>query len=118
MATFTKIIHRKPYPAIEPASPANSQAGKTILITGAASGIGIEIARAFIKASAIRVILVSRRLDTLTNAVADLESSKPENSSTIILSRCCNFSHDSDLQVSIIKEQKLPILDSFPSEDG
>jgi hypothetical protein len=52
MTTFTKVQYRNPYPAIDPASPVNFQAGRTITITGASSGIGFEMAYAFLTASA------------------------------------------------------------------
>jgi hypothetical protein len=38
--SFTKAIHRDPYPFIAAEKPENSAKGKIILVTGAGSGIG------------------------------------------------------------------------------
>lgn len=39
---FTKTLHRDEYDAIDPTSPALSQAGK-VIVTGASQGIGTEV---------------------------------------------------------------------------
>ncbi|KAK3681023.1 hypothetical protein B0T22DRAFT_388608 [Podospora appendiculata] len=70
IATF----HSKPYPAISPLRPELSQAGRTVLITGASSGIGFAIARGFIQASAARVIITGRNEATINEAVSNLAS--------------------------------------------
>jgi len=31
---YTKVIHRSVYPAIDPTNPANSTAGKVVVVTG------------------------------------------------------------------------------------
>lgn len=51
-----------------------SLAGETALITGGGSGLGLGIARCFVKAGA-RVILVGRREDVLATACAELGDS-------------------------------------------
>ncbi|KAK4224470.1 hypothetical protein QBC38DRAFT_458237 [Podospora fimiseda] len=69
-----KTIHRRPYPAISPLKPENSQAGRTVLITGGAGGIGFAEAKAFIQAGAAHVIVTSRREGFLKDGVARLEA--------------------------------------------
>ncbi|KAK4163992.1 hypothetical protein QBC43DRAFT_353685 [Cladorrhinum sp. PSN259] len=69
-----KTIRRGPYPAISPLKPENNQAGKTILITGGAGGIGFAHAKAFIHAGAAHVIITSRREGFLRDGVAQLEA--------------------------------------------
>ncbi|KAH8589659.1 hypothetical protein B0O99DRAFT_330660 [Bisporella sp. PMI_857] len=86
MSTF-KIFHQKSYPAIDPSSPGNSQAGKTILITGGSTGIGLAIASAFLRASAARIIITGRRANVLEAGVKELEALKTASSTTSILSR-------------------------------
>lgn len=86
MATFQKF-HQKTYSALDPTSTVNSQVGKTILITGASSGIGRATAEAFAAAGASRIIIAARRADVLAEAVVKIEASKPASSTTTILSR-------------------------------
>jgi NADP-dependent 3-hydroxy acid dehydrogenase YdfG len=87
MANVTSVFHHSPYEAISPSSPHNSQSGKTVLITGSTSGIGLATAQAFITAGAGRVIILSRQESLLTSAIQTLENSKPASSSTQILGR-------------------------------
>ena len=47
--------------------------GKVAVVTGAASGIGLGIARAFVGAG-MRVVLSDNRADALTAAVNDLKA--------------------------------------------
>ncbi len=70
--TMTKDFHRTPYPAISPTRPELSQAGKTVLITGGSEGIGYAIAKAFIQASAAKVIILGRRQTIVDQAVSSL----------------------------------------------
>lgn len=85
-------------PAIDPSAPANSQAGRTILITGGASGIGYEIAKSFLAASAAKVIITGRRVEKLEEAVASLNSSKPEKSTATVLWRQQDVSDLSNIE--------------------
>lgn len=76
--SFTKTVHRAPYPEISPSRPELSQAGKTVLITGGHTGIGYAIARAFARASAERIVIVGRRSDLVTSAASRLEAQFPK----------------------------------------
>ncbi|RDW77487.1 hypothetical protein BP6252_05540 [Coleophoma cylindrospora] len=71
---FTKTYHKTPYDAISPDLPALSCAGKTILITGAATGVGFSTATAFAHAHASHLILLGRREAKLQEAKAKLEA--------------------------------------------
>jgi NAD(P)-dependent dehydrogenase (short-subunit alcohol dehydrogenase family) len=73
MGSF-QTFRREPYPAIDPTSTANSQAGQTVVITGGCSGVGRAIARAFVAASAKTVIIAARRADQLAKSVSILEA--------------------------------------------
>lgn len=70
----TKTFHHTTYPAIDPTSPANSAAGKTVAVTGGAGGIGYAISRGFCKAGADTVILLARRQHVLSEAAAKLHA--------------------------------------------
>jgi short-subunit dehydrogenase len=98
MTTLSRVHHRKPYPAIDPSSPANTHSGRTILITGSSSGIGFEAAKAFITASASCVIILGRRSEPITAAVKELEDSIPTNSSTKILARKCDIGNGTEME--------------------
>lgn len=98
MTTLTKTHHRNPYPAIDPSTPANSQAGRTVLLTGASTGIGFEIARAFAIASAAQVIILSRSQDQLATAIEKLEAWRPNGTSTKFLSRHCDIGSGREIE--------------------
>jgi NADP-dependent 3-hydroxy acid dehydrogenase YdfG len=74
----TKSYHDGPYAAIDPTLPKLSTKGKTVVITGGGSGIGLDIARAFAKSGASRIILLGRTLKTLSGAKSKLEAQFPE----------------------------------------
>lgn len=76
--SFVTKVHHAPYAAIAPTQSSLSAAGKTILITGGATGIGNSIARNFAAAGASTIILLARRADTLTSASKELSSTYPK----------------------------------------
>jgi len=65
--------HNAPYPAISPNLPSLSAANKTIAVTGAGSGIGFNIARAFAQAGAAKLVLLGRTSSTLLSAKSSIE---------------------------------------------
>ncbi|KPM39247.1 hypothetical protein AK830_g7314 [Neonectria ditissima] len=75
--TLTEPFHRAPYAAISPLRPELSQAGKTVLVTGGNAGIGYAIAKAFLQASASKVIILGRRPGPTKDAAAQLARSYP-----------------------------------------
>ncbi|EME81854.1 uncharacterized protein MYCFIDRAFT_78719 [Pseudocercospora fijiensis CIRAD86] len=75
--SYTKTVHRSVYPAIDPAHPANSAAGKVVVITGGGSGVGKGIAQAYVRAGAKSVTILGRRENILLEAKKDLEKSSP-----------------------------------------
>lgn len=87
VTNFTKVVHRKPYPTISVSRPELSQAGKTMLVTGGATGIGFGIVQSFIKAGAEKVIIVARREDVLKAAADDLKAQFGD-ASTIVTQTC------------------------------
>ena len=88
----TKTTHKKPYPAISPQRPELSQSGRTVLITGGASGIGLAISRAFIAASASRLVIVGRRESVIDDAIAELTGEvDKQGGSTVFLGKSCDI---------------------------
>ncbi|KAK0618994.1 hypothetical protein B0T14DRAFT_584262 [Immersiella caudata] len=76
--------HQKLYPAIDPTHPELSTAGKSILITGAGSGIGAETALAFAKSGASHIGIVGRRAAALESTKSTIAASYPSVSVHVI----------------------------------
>src|SRR5687768_16774931 len=70
-------IHRESYEAISPSCPELSQAGNTVLVAGASTGVGFSIAKSFAAASADRIIITGRRQDVLDMAAAGISEKYP-----------------------------------------
>lgn len=90
---MAKAIHKSEYDAISPTRPELSQAGRTILITGGASGIGYFTAENFIRADAATIVIVGRQPEVLASARADLQK-KASNlgKDTVIVAQVCDVS--------------------------
>ncbi|KAL7954020.1 hypothetical protein V8C34DRAFT_317684 [Trichoderma compactum] len=83
-----KNIRKTAYPTIYPKQPENSQVGRTVLITGAHSGIGYAISKAFISANAKRIIIFGRRADVLESADEQLTAGAKGLGSPTIVGIC------------------------------
>lgn len=68
----TKTIRKDVYPAISPSRPELSQAGKVVLFTGGGTGLGFNVAKSVVQASADTVIIIGRRLEKLETAASTL----------------------------------------------
>ena len=73
--SFTSIQHHDTYPAIDPTRPELSAAGKVILISGGAKGIGAAITSSFARAGAKDIIITGRDRDALKACQAKVEKS-------------------------------------------
>ena len=80
MASFnyTSTQHSSAYPAIDASSPELSQAGRTVLVTGASFGLGFAAVQGFARASASRIILLGRRPDALVSACERLRAQRQD----------------------------------------
>ncbi|OAA60287.1 NAD(P)-binding domain protein [Niveomyces insectorum RCEF 264] len=88
---FTKACYHNVYPAISPVRSELSQVGQNVLITGGGTNIGKVIAKSFAIASAKTVVIVGRRINVLTSAVAELQqAAEAAGSSTQFLARSCD----------------------------
>lgn len=61
-------FHLKSYPSISSFNLYLSNSGRTILITGGATGVGFAISNSFAESDAKRVIILGRRLEKLEEA--------------------------------------------------
>lgn len=77
MSPFIPTTHRSVYPAINAGSQELSQAGRTVLITGASYGIGYAGMNAFARASAAQIILLGRQVKNLPSAIERLRAERP-----------------------------------------
>ena len=75
--SFISTLHRAPYPEIDPRKPTSSTIGRTIVITGGATGIGFATARNFAIAGASTIVLLARRDETLQKAFSELSAAFP-----------------------------------------
>ncbi|KAK3652915.1 hypothetical protein LTR56_004863 [Elasticomyces elasticus] len=75
---LTNALHHTTYSAISPADPKNSAAGKTVVISGGAGGIGYGIAQGFSAAGAANVVILARRQDALDEAAKRLTDENTE----------------------------------------
>lgn len=96
--TFTKKSHKEPYESISPLRPELSQAGKTVLITGGSDGIGLAIAKAFIQASATKVIIIGRRQERIDTALSNLSQFVTQDAKTHVSGRSCDMANPSEAQ--------------------
>ncbi|KAK3316917.1 hypothetical protein B0H66DRAFT_535152 [Apodospora peruviana] len=97
-SNFTKTSHNEPYPRIYPTRPELSQAGRTVLVTGASKGIGKAVAKNFALASAAKIIMVARGLETLEKTVAELKQVAGDaGSPTEFVSRACDIASPADV---------------------
>jgi NAD(P)-dependent dehydrogenase (short-subunit alcohol dehydrogenase family) len=95
----TNQVHQKPYDAISPARAENSQHGRTVLITGGAGKVGSSVGKAFVQASAKAVILVGRRLETLSAAAEELRTiASSAGSPTTIQVEACDLTRQEDIE--------------------
>lgn len=69
----TKTWHSTIYSSLSPLRPELSAKGKTVIITGAGSGIGAETARYFAQAGSSRIALLGRREQPLLDTKASIE---------------------------------------------
>lgn len=91
LTDVTSILRKEEYDAISPSRPELSQAGRTILITGGSDGIGLGIAKAFITASAARVIIIGRSTEKLSRARGELEQvAQSQSKDTHIIAESCD----------------------------
>ncbi|PVH86378.1 NAD(P)-binding protein [Cadophora sp. DSE1049] len=66
--SFTKTWHSSSYPAISSSRPELSLAGKSVVITGGGSGIGLAITGSVAKAGAAHIAILGRRVEVLAKA--------------------------------------------------
>ncbi|KAK3684555.1 hypothetical protein LTR37_020158 [Vermiconidia calcicola] len=74
----TKQFHGKSYPAISPSRPELSVKGQTVMITGGATGIGLQTSIAFAQAGARKIVILARSKDPMMKAEENIEADYPE----------------------------------------
>ncbi len=116
MSKLTKKFHHVPYPSISPIRPELSTSGKTVLVTGASSGIGYACAEAFAQSGAKNIIITSRTAKTLEAAKEKLSSQYPD---TTIHAIPTDISSSSDVAGTFTKvAQEIGPIDIFMANAG
>ena len=82
--SFTAEWHNDTYAAIDPQRPELSAKGKSIIVTGAGSGIGRATVKAFATAGASRLALLGR-------TIATLEETKRINEAEYPAAQCTTY---------------------------
>ena len=82
--SFTNTWHNTGYEAISPFRPELSMKGKTVVVTGAGTGIGKAVARAFVQAGAASVAILGRREDRLKSAISDIREAISADSPALL----------------------------------
>jgi NAD(P)-dependent dehydrogenase (short-subunit alcohol dehydrogenase family) len=70
--SYTKVWHKSSYPAISPTRPELSLVGKTAIITGGGSGIGLAISKSLSLAGIGCLAIIGRRAEILSAAAAGI----------------------------------------------
>ena len=91
-------------------------AGRTAVVTGGSSGIGLEMARALSRAGA-RVVLVARRPEPLERAVADLGGATTAISADLADRGALERIPVADILVNAAAVNRRPPLDQLTEED-
>lgn len=69
----TRLWHSSTYPSIDPTRPELSLAGKSVVITGGGSGIGLAISKALARAGVSQLAIIGRRTAVLAKAEAEIK---------------------------------------------
>lgn len=77
LPSYTKTFHNEFYPAIDPARPELSTAGKVVFITGGGSGIGPRITHAFATSGSTKITIIGRTESSLLSTKKEVEAQHP-----------------------------------------
>jgi len=81
-----EVSHSSFYSTISPSRTELSQSGKTVVITGCDSGIGLPISQSFALARASRIAIIGHRRGVLEKAAASIHQLVGENIRVLIVS--------------------------------
>jgi NAD(P)-dependent dehydrogenase (short-subunit alcohol dehydrogenase family) len=88
--SYTKVWHKSSYPAISPTRPELSLVGKTAVITGGGSGIGLAISKSLSLAGIGCLAIIGRRAEILSAAAAEIHDLVSDK--TQVLTVCADSS--------------------------
>ncbi|QPG75374.1 hypothetical protein FOA43_002727 [Brettanomyces nanus] len=108
---YNQLFKRLPYPT-------GSYAGKTVIVTGSNTGLGLEAARHFARLGASKLILGVRNLKKGEEAKKDIESTTKCGKNVIEVWKVDMSSYDSVKQFATKVNKKLERLDTFLANAG
>jgi NAD(P)-dependent dehydrogenase (short-subunit alcohol dehydrogenase family) len=93
----TKTYHAQTYDRISPATSGFDAQGKTVLVTGGATGIGLSIVKSFAAAGVARIIIVSRSPGPQAEAKKAVEAAYPNTEVQTISASITDFPRISEI---------------------
>lgn len=116
MSFLLAFIRRQFFTA--PPVPTASFAGRTIIVTGSSSGLGLEASRYFVRLGASRVILACRNVEKAKAAAKDIQATTSCSSDAVEVWQLDLSSYASVLAFSEKVNTELPRLDVLVNNAG
>lgn len=108
---YRQFIHEPPPPIV-------SFEGRTVIVTGASSGLGLEACRSMVRLGASQVILACRNVQKANNAAQDIKASTSCPSNVLQVWELDMSSYDSVRAFSNRAKTELPRLDALIANAG
>ena len=116
MSLFAGFIYRQFIH--EPPIPTASFKGKTVIVTGASSGLGLEACRWMVRLGASQVVLACRSVDKAKAAVKTIQATTSCSSDTLLVWHLDLSSYASVQAFCNRVKTELPRLDAFIANAG
>ena len=115
LPTYTQQWHNDVYPDIDASRPELSAAGKRVVVTGGAGGIGAATAKAFAVAGAAEVIILGRTQKTLDTTKTTISKEYPN---TVLVAIVCDVTSPSSVEQAFASIAAGGTIDIFVNNAG
>ncbi|KAK8173744.1 hypothetical protein IWX90DRAFT_152924 [Phyllosticta citrichinensis] len=103
---------------VKPPKPTQSFAGRTVIVTGANVGLGLETARYAARLGAAKVIITSRRVDAGERAKQDIYKSEKLSDPTLVEVWQLDLCDYENVKAFAARAEQLPRLDALVCNAG